>query len=159
MMRRFRNLSDSIEMRLHPGEADVLALLPGLLGSVGREPGDPADKRLSVPAYPDDEEAQAEYGRFTFSEMESERQKDREAVANSIEAARRGPVKLTAAEADSWLMVTNEARLALAARLGIEEEGWGPSGDRDDVPAPEMSLLVYLTEVQDELIRILTELI
>lgn len=154
-MRRFRSRSDSVEMRLRPEEVEALALLPGLLASVGREASDPASERLSVPVYPDDEEAQAEYGRLMAPELERQRQRDRAVVSSSLDAARRGPVGLSIAETDSWLMVINEARLALAARLGIEEEGWGLSGDRRNVPGLEMALLVYLTEVQDDLIKVL----
>ncbi|MCY4368562.1 MAG: DUF2017 family protein [bacterium] len=158
-MRRFRSRSDSVEMRLSPEEVEALSLLRGVLSSVGREVGDPAAERLSVAAYPDDQEAQAEYGRLMAPELEGQRKRDRAAVASSLDAARRGPVGLSLAEADSWLMVINEARLALAARLGIEKEGWGLPGDRGGFLAPDMALLVYLTEVQDDLISALAELI
>ena len=144
-------------MRLSREEVDALSLLPGVLASVGREEDDPAAARLSVAAYPNDEEAQAEYGRLMAPELEQQRTRDRATVSSSLDAARRGPVALSTAEADSWLMVINEARLALAARLGISEEGWGLPGHPRDVPAPEMALLVYLTGVQDDLISALAE--
>lgn len=113
--------------------------------------------RLSVVAYPDDDEAQAEYGRLMAPELERQRKRDRAMVSSSLDAARRGPVELSTVEADSWLVVINEARLALAARLGIEEEGWGTPADADGFPTPEMALLLYLTEVQDDLIHALAE--
>ena len=158
-MRRFHPRSDSVEMTLPPGEVEALSLLPGVLASIGREAGDPAAERLSVVAYPDDDEAQAEYGRLMAPELERQRKRDRATVSSSLDAARRGPVELSIVEADSWLVVINEARLALASRLGIEEEGWGLPADRADFPAPEMALLVYLTEVQDDLINALAGLI
>ena len=140
-------------MRLRDDEIDALSLMRKLLASVGLEEGDPAAERLSVAVYPDDVEAQAEYGRLMAPELSSQRQRDRAAVTSSLEAARDGPVKLTTAEAESWLMVLNEARLTLAARLGIQhEEGWGESGDERGHPAPEMVLLLYLSDVQDDLI-------
>ena len=126
-----------------------------ILESVGRESGDPAERRLSVDVYPDDAEAQSEYGRLMAPEMDRQRQTDRAAVTSSLEAARDGPVKLTTAEGESWLTVINEARLALAARLGIEEEGWGETRDVGSPPAPAMVLLVYLTGIQDDLIQAL----
>lgn len=156
-MRRFRSRSDSVEMRLRNHEVEVLSLVEGVLASVGREERDPAEERLSVEAYPDDGESQAEYGRLTAPELERGRRRDRAVVSSSLEAARRGPVALSTAEAYSWLMVINEARLVLAARLGIEDEGWGISpGNQPDLPSPEMALLLYLTEVQDDLIRVLS---
>ena len=151
-MRLFRSRSGVIEMRLREDEVDALSLMRKVLASVGREEGDPAAERLSVAVYPEDVEAQAEYGRLMAPELNSQRQRDRAAVTSSLEAARHGPVNLTTAEAESWLMVLNEARLTLAARLGIHEEGWGESGDEWGHPVPEMVLLRYLTEVQDDLI-------
>ena len=79
------------------------------------------------------------------------------AVASSLEDARRGPVSLTPSEADSWLIVINETRLALAARLRIEEEGWVSTVGSRGRPDPEMALLMYLTEVQDDLIQAMAD--
>ncbi len=156
-MKRFRGREGVIEMRLRPDEVRALSLLPRLLESVGHDPRDPAAERLSVEAYPDDEEAQAEYGRLMAPEMDQQRQADRAVLSSSLESAQDGPVDLTPAAADSWLLVVNEARLALAARLGIEEEGWGLSGEQRGMRVPEMALLVYLTDVQDELISVLAD--
>lgn len=148
--------SGSVEVRLRRHEVDALALVPGLLASIGRERGDPAADRLSVAAYPDDDRAQAEYNRLMEPELEGDRRRDRSAMFGSLEDARRGPVTLSLAEADAWLMVINESRLALAARLGIDEEGWGLFQDNQVPPSPELALLVYLTEVQDDLIGALS---
>ena len=156
-MRRFRPRSGGIELKLRGEEVDALALMMPVLSTVGTGDGDPAAERLSVAAYPEDREAQAEYGRHMDPELDKHRRLDRAVVASSLEAARRGSVRLDPAEADSWLMVINETRLVLAARLGIEEEGWGTGiGDRRR-PQPEMALLVYLTEVQDDLIEALAD--
>ena len=154
-MRRFSSRSGVIELRLRDDEIDALSLMRGLLTSVGHQEGDPAAERLSVAAYPEDAEAQAEYGRLMAPELDRQRGRDRAAVTSSLEAARDGPVNLTTDEAESWLMVINEARLALAARLGIEQEGWGETKDEQSPPVPAMVLLVYLTGVQDDLIEAL----
>ena len=154
-MRRFRSRSGVIELRLRDDEIDALSLMVGLLASVGHQEGDPAAERLSVAVYPEDADAQAEYGRLMAPELDGQRSRDRATVTSSLEAASDGPVNLTTAEAESWLMVINEARLALAARLGIEEEGWGETTDDRSPPAPAMVLLVYLTGVQDDLIEAL----
>ena len=142
---------------LRSDEADALSLMMPVLSSVGSDASDPASDRLSVAAYPEDPDAQAEYGRLMEPELDRHREVDRAAVASSLEAARRGPVSLTLSEADSWLLVINETRLVLAARLGIEEEGWGRTRGGRRRPDPEMALLVYLTEVQDDLIQALAD--
>ena len=140
---------------LRGDDVDALYLMMPVLSSVGSDKGDPAAQRLSVAAYPEDQDAQSEYERLMAPELDGQRRVDRAAVVSSLEAARRGSVTLTLPEADSWLMVLNETRLALASRLGIEEEGWGTTVGRR--PEPEMAFLVYLTEVQDDLIQALAD--
>ena len=156
-MRRFRARPKGIDLMLRDHDVDALSLMMPVLSSVGSDDGDPAAEWLSAPAYPEDREAQAEFGRLMAPELDKQRQMDRAVVASSLEAARRGPVRLTLSEADSWLMVINETRLALAARLEIEEEGWGTTVGILRRPDPEMVLLVYLTEVQDDLIHALAD--
>lgn len=142
---------------LRSDEVDALSLMMPVLSSVGTDGRDPAASRLSVAVYPEDPDAQAEYERHMDPEMDRHRQVDRAAVASSLEGARSGPVSLTLSEADSWLTVINETRLVLAARLGIEEEGWGTTVGSRGGPDPEMALLMYLTEVQDDLIQALAD--
>lgn len=156
-MRRFRARSEGVELTLRGEEVDALSLMMPVLSSVGDENGDPAADRLSVAAYPADQDAQAEYERLMAPELDKHRKVDRAVVVSSLEAARRGSVRLSLPEADSWLVVMNETRLALAARLGIEEEGWGTTVGSLRRPQPEMALLTYLTEVQDDLIQALAD--
>ena len=150
-MRRFGLKSGTIELRLSEDDVRVLGLMGKLLESVGRKDDDPAAERLSVAAYPEDGEAQADYERFMAPELDAQRRIDRAAVDSSLEAARGGAVTLSDDEAGSWLTVLNEARLVLAARLGIEEEGWGEKAPM----TPSLAFLLYLTEVQDDLINVL----
>ena len=155
-MARFQALPERIEM--HPVGDDLLALslAQEVVASVGEDGDDPAADRLSVSAYPDDETAQAEYRRLTEPDLDRQRQMDRDSVASVIKAAQTGPVSLTVPEAEALLMVLNEARLALGARLGIVTEGWVP--DEQTASDPALLLLQYLTGYQDELIRALAEL-
>ena len=50
------------------------------------------------------------------------------------------------------MRVIGEARLVLAARLGITEDGWEDDAD------PEMALLGYLGYLQDGLVGVLSDL-
>ena len=155
-MERFQTLPEHIEM--HPVGDDLLALslVQEVLASVGEDGADPAVERLSVSAYPEDETAQAEYRRLTAPDLDRQRRMDRDSVASVIKAAEDGPVTLTVPEAEALLMVINEARLALGARLGIVTEGWAP--DAQTASDPALLLLQYLTGYQDELILALSEL-
>ena len=155
-MARFQALPEHIEM--HPVGDDLLALslAQEVVASVGEDGDDPAVERLSVSAYPEDETAQAEYRRLTEPDLDRQRRMDRDSVASVIKAAQNGPVSLTLPEAEALLMVLNEARLALGARLGIVTDGWDP--DEETAADPALLLLQYLTGYQDELIRALAEL-
>lgn len=154
-MARFKILPDRIEMRPMGDDLLALSLMQEMLASVGEEPDDPAAGRLSVAAYPDDGDAQSEYERLTNPDLDRQRQMDRDVVASVLKAAESGTVDLTASEAEALLMVLNEARLALGARLGIVEDGW--ESDERRASDPVAPLLRYLTGYQDDLVRALAE--
>ncbi len=154
-MQRFRPHPDGVELRLAQGEAEALEVLGELLASVGDPEHDPAAARLTVPAYEDDAEAAGEFQRLMGPELAAGRAADRSAVAMTLEAAVTEPVVLSMGEAEAWLLVLNEARLVLAARLGIEEEGWGEESDDPVDLDPGMVLLHYLTYLHAELTGVL----
>ncbi len=154
-MPRFKVLADRIEMRPVGDDLMALSLMQEMLASLGEEPDDPAVERLSVAAYPDDGDAQSEYERLMNPELDRQRRMDRDAVASVLKAAESGNVDLTPLEAEALLMVLNEARLALGARLGIVEDGWG--SDERRTSDPVALLLRYLTGYQDDLIRALAK--
>ena len=154
-MARFKTRPDRIEMRPVGYDLVALSLMQEMLASVGEDPDDPAVGRLSVAAYPDDGDAQSEYERLMNPELDRQRQRDRDAVASVLKAAESGTVDLTLPEAEALLMVINEARLALGARLGIVEDGWESDGRRASDPVA--LLLRYLTGYQDDLIRALAD--
>ena len=57
---------------------------------------------------------------------------------------------------EAFMRVVGEARLVLAARLGIEDDGWELEARPDD---PEMALLGLLGWVQDSAVGFLTSLL
>ena len=154
-MRPFSRHRHGVRLRLTADEVEMLRVVPQLLGTVGAMPDDPAAERLSLDVYPHDPQAAEEYRRLMATEVEAGRNADRSAFAVSLEAAAEGPVVLSADEAEAWLMVLGEARLALAARLGIEEEGWGE--DPNALNDPSMALLHYLSWLQGALTDVLLE--
>ena len=152
-MTPFRRVDDEIEIRLESDEVDALGLVTELLDSVGEVSNDPAGDRLNIAVYPEDADASAEFQRLMGSEMAAGRQSDRSAFTAVLEALQSGPVTMSLAEAEAWMMVLGEARLALAARLGIEEEGWGE--DPAEAEQPAMALLHYLSYLQGSLTDLL----
>lgn len=127
-------------------EAAVLSKLPDLLATAGDPDEDPAAARLTPNAYRDDPARAAEFSRLTGSDLDDLRLADRSRFVASLEP---GTVRLALDDAEAWLRVIGEARLLLAARAGIEEDGWLYDEYGDD---PRMALLYYLSGVQDALI-------
>ena len=99
-----------------------------------REPEDPVLARLFPTAYREDEEAAAEFRRYTESDLRNGKAAGAAAVIDTLEEAglpaepRDGlfiDVELDRATALTWMRSFTDMRLAIATRLGIEE------GDED----------------------------
>ncbi len=143
----FRRRGDVIEIRFADHEIHFLAQLPVLLATVGSQPDDPAAARLDVPVYLDEPEADEELRLWMREELDEARAADRSAFLELVAAAGEG-TDASADEAEAFLRVLAEARLVLAARLGIEvEEDYGR------IEAPDAAALDYLAALQTLLIR------
>jgi len=150
-MRGFVRRGEEIHIDLAPAETYLLGLAPQLLATVDLDDvGDPASARLRYRARPDDDEADDRFRELTERDLASARSVDRVRFVDSME---RGTLDLEDAEA--WLRVLGEARLVLAARLGIEEDGWEHDTPQEE-PA-EMLLLRLLGAVQNELVGVLLD--
>lgn len=143
----FRRARDGVAIRLSPADAEVLAQLPVLLDQVGRTRDDPAAERLGVPVYLDDPEANDEYWTWMRPELDAGRSADRSAFTELVSAAPDGVVA-SLDEAHAFLRVLVEARLVLAARLGVDVED-----DYERLGDEESAILDYLASLQVLLIR------
>ena len=107
-------------------------------------PEDPVLARLFPTAYPDDEEAAAEFRRYTEQGLRSGKAASACAIIDALEEAGLPAdtfedglmidVELTEAEAETWMRSFTDLRLALATRLGVEEdddERWAAMPDHD----------------------------
>lgn len=152
MRKHFKRRGDGIVARFTGPERAFLLDLPDLLRDVDAQPEDPAFARLHVPTYPDDVAAQAEIDEFSSPQLAEARAGDRDRFTRSLERLPDRP-RLEWEEAESWLIVLGDARLALAARLGITEPGW-EEGSLDD---PERLALGFLSYLQSQLTDALME--
>lgn len=146
----FKPHRDGISVRLSDDERQFLLGLPELLRAVDESPDDPAFARLHVAAYPDDAAAQADMSEYSGSQLAEGRTTDRDRFSATIES---GQAVLSPDEAESWLTVLGDSRLALAARLGITEPGWELGTDDD----PQRMTLGFLSYLQDQLVDVLLE--
>lgn len=115
-------------------------------------PRDPALERLLPDAYRDDEEAAAEFRRFTEDDLLA--LKTGNALSLARAAAASGAIVLTETDVLPWLRAITDLRLALATRLGIETDDDEGSDEPDLMPAK--AAYWWLGELQERLIRAVT---
>jgi hypothetical protein len=99
------------------------------------EPDDPVLARLFPTAYPDDDDAAAEFRRFTEGGLRDGKAAGAISIVDALEEAGLPAeltedglmidVELDPPEAETWMRSFTDVRLALATRLGVEE------GDED----------------------------
>jgi hypothetical protein len=131
------------EVAAPSGSDDPLEALLDFSGPT-TEPDDPVLARLFPTAYPDDEEAAGEFRRFTEGGLRDSKAQAAGRLIETLEAAGLPTeigdelltvdVELDRAEALGWMRSFTDIRLALATRLGIEdddEDRWLALGDED----------------------------
>lgn len=115
-----------------------------MLARVGEQEDDPAVERLQVPVYLDDAESNDEWWRLMGPDLDAARKADRNVFKKTVDEEE--PTTLSREEADAFLRVLNEARLALGARLGVEVEE-----DYEDLPEESRAVMGYLGVILEEL--------
>jgi hypothetical protein len=144
-------------------EADVLRGLPEELGTLLDQltdslPDDPVHQRLFPLAYtdPTEEKSEAEWQAMVRPELVSGRRAALRLVSDTLERVeergRRLRVTLEPEEADAWLGVLNDTRLALGVRLEVDEGGGFRRVDRSHPRAPAIALYDWLTWIQSDLV-------
>lgn len=153
-----RSLVSQILDLVQPGETgeDPLERALGigsLTGSTGA-PADPVLARLFPSAYGDDEEASAEFRRYTEATLRDGKRADAETL---LATSMPGHIQLTAEQAQAWLRTLNDVRLALGIRLEVTEEAQMEieKMGEDDPRYPAFVTYDWLTYLQDSLVRAL----
>lgn len=154
-----RDILDQLAAMLAPPApdrpVDPLAEFVGIDPSATR-PTDPALSRLFPDAYLDDEEASAEFRRYTQHDLRATK------LANLAQAratlGRPNPTQLSTEEAQAWLAALNDMRLVLGSRLGLTDDGPDDPGDlaEDDPRLPLLLIYDLLTYHQDRLVGAMT---
>jgi Domain of unknown function (DUF2017) len=133
------------------------------------EPDDPVLQRLFPTAYPDDEEAAAEFRRFTEGTLRDGKAAAASTIIDALEDAGLPPsleeaglmidLELEPAEAEVWMRSLTDVRLALATRLGVEEddEDYWHSLPDDDPRAQAHDIYDWVGYLQETLVLALSE--
>jgi [CysO sulfur-carrier protein]-S-L-cysteine hydrolase len=105
-----------------PGAAgvDPFAQMLGLSEN-SELPDDPVLARLLPDAYRDDQDASAEFRRYTEHDLRSGKVTAAQTVLDTL-PGEGGEVRLTADQAQAWLRSVNDVRLALGVRMGVTED-------------------------------------
>jgi hypothetical protein len=132
------------------------------------EPEDPVLARLFPTAYPEDEEAASEFRRFTEGSLRDGKADAACAIIDGLEDAGLPPeltedglmidVELDEPTAETWMRSFTDLRLALATRLGVEEddgEYWLSLPD-DDPRTQAHDIYDWVGYLQETLVDALT---
>jgi Domain of unknown function (DUF2017) len=88
-------------------------------------PDDEVLQRLLPDAYGDDEQAAADFRRYTERGLRDGKAGDAKLVLDAIEGADdEGEIEIPAEDRLAWLRALNDLRLALGTRLGIEQDDY-----------------------------------
>jgi hypothetical protein len=130
-------------------------------------PDDPVLARLFPTAYPDDEEAAGDFRRFTESTLRDGKADAAATIIDTLEEAGLPPepeeglfidVELDKPVAMMWMRSFTDMRLAIATRLGVEEddEQYWQSLPDDDPRAQVHDIYDWLGYLQETLIHAAT---
>jgi hypothetical protein len=132
------------------------------------EPDDPVLARLFPTAYPSDEEASAEFRRFTEGGLRDGKANAAISIIDGLEDAGLPPelteeglmidVELEEPEAETWMRSFTDLRLALATRLEVEEgdEAYWAALPDDDPRAQAHDIYEWVGYLQETLVGSLT---
>lgn len=163
-----------LDVVLEPGEAAVLTRLceelTTLLDADGpadgpadgdSEQADPVLERLFPRAYldPTEEQAESEWQRFVHDDLVVGRRQAVQTVERSLADAlvRRGRFELSLNDdqAQAWLAVINDARLALGTRLKVTEDMNLSRLDPDDPDTAPYAVYWWLGVLEERLVDVL----
>ncbi|MCB2223478.1 MAG: DUF2017 family protein [Actinobacteria bacterium] len=147
----FANVAGGVAVLLAPAEREVLLAVPILLRSrSGDADGAPAWARLRAAGHLDDPEAAARFADLTAGMLAGAQADDLDRFEETLDDE-----VLDTASAECWMRAIGEARLLVAARLGIEEDGWEDDAGEQDLV--EMTVLRVLGYLQEGLVAALSE--
>jgi hypothetical protein len=163
-----RNRHEGLDVVLEPGEAAVLTRLCEDLTTLlsadddrDKDASDPVLERLFPRAYldPTEEEAESDWQRLVHDDLVGGRRKALASVEGTLAGAtvRRGrfEMTLTDEQAQDWLAVLNDARLALGTRLQVTEDLDLSGLDPDDPDTAPYAVYWWLGMLEERLIDVL----
>jgi hypothetical protein len=144
---QIRRSGELIEVRVDRREREALTKILERLEPMV------ADSRWAIPRAYDDDGLEEEFRRLVGADLVQSRSADLAAVRSTL--AGDVPVLLDPEQTWSWLRALNVLRLALAERLGIEQDGWEEGYTTKEHRRPPLATLHLLSWLQEELVEAL----
>jgi hypothetical protein len=150
----FQRDGDVIERRFTSSERRMLTnLTRGVVETMAAadDPAafdDPVLQRLLPDAFPDDEDANAEFAAATRERLAESKAEGARRLAADLAAAPNGVVRLDPDEAVVWVKALGDVRLALAQRVGLDVV-------QHDVRTPQGLMYAWLTWLQGSLVEVI----
>ena len=147
--------------------ADAFEALMAEFSGATTIPEDPVLARLFPTAYPDDEEAAADFRRFTEGGLRDGKAGAAALIIDTLEDAGLPEelredglvidVELTPEDAETWMRAFTDIRLALATRLGVEagDEDYWHSLPEDDARAKAHDIYEWVGYLQETIVEAL----
>lgn len=147
-----RQMVDFVGQPVDP-DADPLMAMVGIDPEAAPS-DDPALLRLLPDAFVDDDEASAEFRRFTERELREGKVRHALEVQRALEE-QGSTVRLEGSSMSAWLGFLNDSRLVLGARLDLTEDNQDDLADLpDDDPRSSLfGLYGWLTYLQESIVQ------
>ncbi|MBT1676300.1 DUF2017 family protein [Curtobacterium aurantiacum] len=152
----FVRRADGVHLGLSSGERDLLTSLTEQLRQVldGDLSADPVTERMFPDAYPGDDDASAEFRKYTKSDLLTQKTTNAGIVHDWLTGARDG--SLDVEDEQAWLRTLTDLRLTIADRLGIEDADDEERSVEADAGVGLRDVYDWLGYVQEHLVVTLT---
>ncbi|MHB1576422.1 MAG: DUF2017 family protein [Candidatus Dormibacteria bacterium] len=112
------------------------------------------ESNWAFPRAYEQEELEQEFQRLAGADLLKSREADLETLRGCLDS--QAPIELTEEQTWSWLRALNALRLALAERLGLDQDGWEERFSPRQHRRPPLATLHLLSWVQEELVEALS---
>lgn len=148
---------DGVHLGLSSGERALLTSLTEQLRQVltGDLAADPVAGRMFPAAYPDDDEASAEFRRWTHDDLVAQKTTNVTTVHEWLTGTREGA--FDAADEQAWLRCLTDLRLTIAERLGIVDAETEEASSDGGAGVGLRDVYDWLGYVQEHLVTTLTD--
>lgn len=154
----FERRDTTIVLELDEHEAELLRRILGEYRSVldTADKNDPVMKRLYPSASLDDPQVSADFDSLTKDSLEEHKRQTLEVADATLGGSGACRTDLSQEQAESWVTLLTDVRLALGVSIGVTEDLMDEELDPNDPDSFPLALLHYLGVMQESLVEALS---